>query len=91
LSGFDEDCVWTRQDQPLPCPASPASPSGRSGSTTPATGPERVLERCGFRREGLVRHFRLVRGVPTDYWLYAAIPGEVDTSPPTDDSSTQSP
>jgi len=52
---------------------------------------QRVLERCGFRREGLVRHFRRVRGVPTDYWLYSAIPGEVDASPRTDDSSTHSP
>lgn len=38
---------------------------------------QRVLERCGFRREGLVRNFRLVRSQPTDYWLYSAIPGEV--------------
>lgn len=38
---------------------------------------QRVLEHCGFKREGLVRNFRLVRGTPTDYWLYAAIPGEV--------------
>ncbi|WP_082542143.1 MULTISPECIES: GNAT family N-acetyltransferase [unclassified Rhizobacter] len=38
---------------------------------------QRVLERCGFRREGLVRNLRLVRGTPTDYWMYAAIPGEV--------------
>jgi|SRR5262252_1954596 len=38
---------------------------------------QRVLERCGFKREGLLRNFRLVRGEPTDYWLYSAIPGEV--------------
>ena len=38
---------------------------------------QHVLERCGFKREGLVRNFRLVRGTPTDYWLYSAIPGEV--------------
>jgi RimJ/RimL family protein N-acetyltransferase len=38
---------------------------------------QRVLERCGFKREGLVRNLRLVRGKPTDYWLYSAIPGEV--------------
>ena len=38
---------------------------------------QRVLERCGFKREGLVRNFRLVRGKPTDYWLYSALPGEV--------------
>jgi RimJ/RimL family protein N-acetyltransferase len=38
---------------------------------------QRVLERCGFTREGRVRNFRLVRGVPTDYWLYAVLPGEL--------------
>ena len=38
---------------------------------------QHVLERCGFKREGLVRNLRLVRGKPTDYWLYSAIPGEV--------------
>jgi ribosomal-protein-alanine N-acetyltransferase len=36
---------------------------------------QRVLERCGFQREGLLRNFRMVRGQPTDYWLYSAIPG----------------
>jgi len=38
---------------------------------------QRVLERCGFQKEGLARNLRLVRGAPTDYWLYSAIPGEV--------------
>lgn len=57
----------------------------------PHTRSQRVLERCGFRREGLVRHFRLVRGVPTDYWLYSAIPSEIDSPPRTADSSTRSP
>lgn len=38
---------------------------------------QRVLERCGFRREGLLRNLRIVRGQPADYWLYAAIPGDV--------------
>ena len=38
---------------------------------------QRVLDKCGFQREGLVRNFRLVRGQPTDYWLYAAVPGDV--------------
>jgi [ribosomal protein S5]-alanine N-acetyltransferase len=38
---------------------------------------QRVLESCGYQREGLVRNFRLVRGNPTDYWLYSVIPGEV--------------
>ena len=38
---------------------------------------QRVLERCGFQREGLLRNFRMVRGQSTDYWLYSAIPGEL--------------
>jgi RimJ/RimL family protein N-acetyltransferase len=42
---------------------------------------QRVLERCGFKREGLVRNFRLVRGQPTDYWMYSVIPGEVQPGP----------
>lgn len=37
----------------------------------------RVLEHCGFKREGRVRNFRIVRGAPADYWLYSAVPGEV--------------
>jgi ribosomal-protein-alanine N-acetyltransferase len=38
---------------------------------------QRVLERCGYKKEGLVRNFRVVRGEATDYWLYSAIPGEI--------------
>ena len=38
---------------------------------------QRVLERCGFQREGLLRNFRMIRRQSTDYWLYSAIPGEV--------------
>jgi len=38
---------------------------------------QRVLERCGFQREGLLRNFRMVRGESTDYWLYSVIPGEL--------------
>jgi RimJ/RimL family protein N-acetyltransferase len=38
---------------------------------------QRVLERCGFRREGIVRNFRVVRGQPTDYLLYSLLPGEL--------------
>lgn len=30
-----------------------------------------VLERCGFEREGLLRHYRQVRGEPRDFWMYA--------------------
>ena len=39
---------------------------------------QRVLEKTGFKREGLVRNFRLVHGRPADYLLYSAIPGEVN-------------
>jgi [ribosomal protein S5]-alanine N-acetyltransferase len=51
----------------------------RAQATTvlPNVRSQRVLERCGFKREGLVRNFRLVRGKPTDYWLYSVLPGEV--------------
>jgi [ribosomal protein S5]-alanine N-acetyltransferase len=41
---------------------------------------QRVLEKCGFKREGVVRNFRLVRGRPADYWLFSAIPGEVPSA-----------
>jgi [ribosomal protein S5]-alanine N-acetyltransferase len=43
-------------------------------------GSQRVLEKSGFKREGLVRNFRLVRGRPADYWLYSAIPGEAQSA-----------
>lgn len=32
-----------------------------------------VLERCGFQREGLLRHYRLVRGEPRNFWMYARV------------------
>lgn len=35
----------------------------------------RVLEKCGFQREGLLRNFRMVRGEPRDFWIYAHIGG----------------
>lgn len=38
---------------------------------------QRVLEKVGFTREGLVRNFRVVRGTPSHYWLYAVLPGEL--------------
>jgi len=34
---------------------------------------QRVLEACGFQREGLLRRYRLVRGVPGDFWMYARL------------------
>lgn len=33
----------------------------------------KVLERCGFEREGLLKSFRLVRGVPGDFWMFSHI------------------
>jgi ribosomal-protein-alanine N-acetyltransferase len=43
-------------------------------------GSQRVLERCGFKREGQLRNFRVVRGEPATYWLYSALPGEVTSA-----------
>lgn len=37
----------------------------------------RVLERCGFRREGLLRHYRLVRGTPGNFWMYARLADDI--------------
>jgi ribosomal-protein-alanine N-acetyltransferase len=33
----------------------------------------KVLVRCGFECEGLLRSYRLVRGVPGDFWLYSHV------------------
>ena len=33
----------------------------------------RVLQRCGFGREGLLHSYRLVRGRPGDFWMYAHV------------------
>ena len=37
----------------------------------------RVLERCGFQREGLLRRYRLVRGAPGDFWMYARLADDI--------------
>ncbi len=34
---------------------------------------ERVLQRCGFQHEGLLRGYRMVRGQPGDFHLYARL------------------
>lgn len=34
---------------------------------------ERVLKRCHFRREGLLRSYRMVRGTPGDFVLYSKL------------------
>lgn len=35
-----------------------------------------VLRRCGFQFEGKLRNFRIVRGEPRDYLLYALVPDD---------------
>ncbi|MBT9503218.1 MAG: GNAT family N-acetyltransferase [Burkholderiaceae bacterium] len=35
---------------------------------------QRVLAKCGFELEGRLRNFRLVRGEPSDFLLYARVP-----------------
>jgi RimJ/RimL family protein N-acetyltransferase len=39
---------------------------------------QRVLRKCGFEFEGKLRNFRIVRGEPRDYLLYACIPDRPD-------------
>jgi [ribosomal protein S5]-alanine N-acetyltransferase len=34
-----------------------------------------VLQRCGFKREGLLRSYRIVRGRPGDFWMYSHVQG----------------
>ena len=33
----------------------------------------RVLDKCGFEREGLLRSYRMVRGLPADFWMYSHV------------------
>lgn len=54
----------------------------------PHAASQRVLELCGYRREGLLRHYRVVRGEPADYWMYAVLPGELRDA---DDVATEAP
>jgi RimJ/RimL family protein N-acetyltransferase len=39
----------------------------------------RLLERCGFQREGLLRGYRRVRGTPRDFWMYSLLAPEATT------------
>ena len=41
---------------------------------------QRVLAKCGFRLEGTLRNFRIVRGEPRDYLLFARVPGDADVA-----------
>jgi RimJ/RimL family protein N-acetyltransferase len=47
---------------------------------------QRVLAKCGFAFEGRLRNFRLVRGEPMDYLLFATVPA--DPADPTGFSAT---
>lgn len=38
---------------------------------------QQVLQRCGYLREGVVRNFRVVRGLPADYCMFSIIPGDL--------------
>ncbi len=38
----------------------------------------RVLERCGFEREGLLRSYRNVRGSPGNFYMYAHVAARAD-------------
>ena len=41
-----------------------------------------VLRKCGFAYEGKLRNFRIVRGVPSDYLVFSAIPGDRPANAP---------
>lgn len=43
---------------------------------------DRVLLKCGFRHEGLLRSYRLVRGTPGDFNLYARLATDSDGDSP---------
>lgn len=45
---------------------------------------ENVLKRCGFRREGLLRSYRMVRGTPGDFVLYSKLSTDEDREPRTE-------
>lgn len=36
----------------------------------------RLLERVGFKEEGLLRQYKLARGVPMDFWIFGLLRGE---------------
>ncbi|MDP9584236.1 UNVERIFIED_ORG: RimJ/RimL family protein N-acetyltransferase [Burkholderia contaminans] len=40
---------------------------------TSNSGSARVLQKCGYQYEGLLRAYRMVRGVPGDFAMYARI------------------
>ncbi len=46
-------------------------------------GSARVLEKCGFRREGTLRAYKICRGEPRDFWMYAHLSKEYAPAPGT--------
>jgi len=42
----------------------------------------RLLDRCGFRQEGLLRSYRIARSVPADFWMYSLLSAEWAGVPP---------
>lgn len=47
----------------------------------PNLASRRVLQKCGFVQEGLLRNFRMVRGQPRDYLLFASVSGPALAGP----------
>jgi [ribosomal protein S5]-alanine N-acetyltransferase len=45
----------------------------QGGTLVTNTRSQRVLEACGFEREGLLRRYRMVRGAPGDFWMYSRL------------------
>jgi RimJ/RimL family protein N-acetyltransferase len=43
---------------------------------------QRVAERAGFRREGMLRSYELLEGRPIDVVMFAALPGELTSRTP---------
>ncbi len=33
----------------------------------------RVLEKCGFQKEGTLREYKICRGQPRDFWMFACL------------------
>jgi ribosomal-protein-alanine N-acetyltransferase len=46
----------------------------------PNTASQAVLRKCGFSYEGKLRNFRIVRGRPCDYLLFATVPTDAPPS-----------
>jgi len=72
--------VWGQGIAPAACAAMAAWGFDRLGAVRiQATALDsnartlRVLEKCGFQLEGLLHNFRMVRGEPRNFWVYARV------------------